>query len=149
MLELLFVSDKHINQQLFGRLFRMVARVVKGQWRVVLRWRWVVHLPSHDEEVRARITKIYKEAVKDIRMPTGLRTWLMHSLVCIPTAGNKTSTAAAGTAFSKATPWTAMVLNELCPIAPALEFPDSRGAFRVPETVDIEAVKAVVLPPLK
>ena len=30
-LELLAVGDKHIDAQLFGRLFRMVARVVKGQ----------------------------------------------------------------------------------------------------------------------
>ena len=35
------------------------------------------------------MTKICKEAVKDIRMPTGLRTSLMHSLVHISTAGNK------------------------------------------------------------
>ena len=145
LLEVLTACDKHVNPLLFGRLFRLVARTVKNEWGITLRRRWVIRLPSHDEQVCSRVTKLCIEAIKQIRMPTGLRTWLMHSLVCVPTAGQKASMATAGSAFPKAMKWTAMVLSTMCRCAPQLNFAESGSTFRIPGDVDMEAVKTLVL----
>ena len=57
----LYVCDKHVTPELFNKLFQQVSGRVRKEWGVILRRRWVIQLPSHEEEVCTRITKLCRQ----------------------------------------------------------------------------------------
>ena len=103
LLLLLSVCDKHVSPEFLNKLFRQVSGRVRKEWGVILRRRWVIPLPSHEEELCTRMTKLCRQAVTAMSIPQGRNTWLKHSLAYIPLAGPKALIASQYSAPQRAT----------------------------------------------
>ena len=145
LLLLLSICDKHVAPELFNKLFRQVSGRVRKEWGVILGRRWVIRLPSHEEEVCTRITKLCRQAVTGMSILEGLKAWLKHSLTCIPLAGPKAWMASKNSAPPRATGWTAELLQQLCDPPPSYSAAGYGKGYRLPPDWEVSQAKEVIL----
>ena len=114
---------------------------MRGEWGIVLRRRWVIRLPYHEEQVCTCFTKLYRGASQDMSNPEGLNKWLIYSLTCIRMTGDKATLATGHPPFPKASRWMSEILNSFCDSAPYFSVDEHGSGYRLPVGFDLAHVK--------